>query len=52
MEELSPNQLASQIEKANKAQVLIVRLFDEDPTRITDSLVFKFYFDFSSSWIS
>lgn len=40
-----PVNLACQIEKAKKAQALIVRLFDEDPTRITDSLVFKFYFD-------
>jgi electron transport complex protein RnfC len=43
-----PENLGLQIEKLNddkKQHNLVVRLFDEDPYRITDSLVTKFYFD-------
>lgn len=43
-----PENLGIQIEKLNankKTFNLVVRLFDEDPYRITDSLVSKFYFN-------
>ncbi len=43
-----PENLGIQIEKINEGSEtrnLVVRLFDEDPYRITDSLVTKFYFD-------
>ena len=43
-----PENLGLQIEKLNedkKQHNLVVRLFDEDPYRITDSLVSKFYFN-------
>jgi len=43
-----PENLGVQIEKINsdkKSHNLVVRLFDEDPYRITDSLVSKFYFE-------
>ena len=44
-----PESLGHQIEKMltakRKPENLIVRLFDEDPYRVTDSLVSKFYFD-------
>ena len=42
-----PENLGLQIEKLNSVHErhnLVVRLFDEDPYRITDSLIFKFYF--------
>ncbi len=42
-----PENLGTQIEKINSEnneRNLVVRLFDEDPYRITDSLVSKFYF--------
>ena len=44
-----PENLGHQIEKMfdakRKPENVIVRLFDEDPYRVTDSLVSKFYFD-------
>ena len=43
-----PENLGLQIDNLNedkKQHNLVVRLFDEDPYRITDSLVTKFYFD-------
>ena len=44
-----PENLGLQIENMLKAKKkpenLIVRLFDEDPYRVTDSLISKFYFD-------
>ena len=44
-----PENLGHQIEKMledkKKPENVIVRLFDEDPYRVTDSLVSKFYFD-------
>ena len=44
-----PENLGIQIEKQmaskKKPQNVIVRLFDEDPYRVTDSLISKFYFD-------
>lgn len=43
-----PENLGKQIEKLNsdsERHNLVVRLFDEDPYRITDSLVSKFYFE-------
>ena len=43
-----PENLGIQIEEMNKEHErhnLVVRLFDEDPYRITDSLVSKFYFN-------
>ena len=43
-----PENLGLQIEKINSTHEkhnLVVRLFDEDPYRITDSLISKFYFD-------
>lgn len=44
-----PENLGYEIEKLlqnkKKAENVIVRLFDEDPYRITDSLISKFYFD-------
>ncbi|BDC93456.1 4Fe-4S dicluster domain-containing protein [Treponema bryantii] len=43
-----PENLGVQIEKINEKKEqhnLVVRLFDEDPYRITDSLISKFYFD-------
>ncbi|WP_022931373.1 4Fe-4S dicluster domain-containing protein [Treponema bryantii] len=42
-----PENLGIQIEQINAIQErhnLVVRLFDEDPYRITDSLMYKFYF--------
>lgn len=40
-----PQNLGLQIKNNKEGENLIVRLFDEDPTRITDSLIFKFYFE-------
>lgn len=43
-----PENLGLQIDNLNedkKQHNLVVRLFDEDPYRVTDSLVTKFYFD-------
>lgn len=43
-----PENLGAQVEQINsdkERRNLVVRLFDEDPYRITDSLVAKFYFD-------
>jgi len=40
-----PVNLGHQIKNNKEGETLIVRLFDEDPTRICDSLIFKFYFD-------
>ena len=44
-----PENLGLQIEKMleakRKPENIIVRLFDEDPYRVTDSLISKFYFD-------
>ncbi len=44
-----PENLSLQIERMlnakRKPENLVVRLFDEDPYRITDSLISKFYFD-------
>lgn len=37
--------LGLQIQKNKKASALVVRMFDEDIFRITDSLMSKFYFD-------
>ena len=39
-----PVNLGVQISKNRKAKCLIVRMFDEDPYRYTDSLVTKFYY--------
>ena len=33
------------LESKRKPENIIVRLFDEDPYRVTDSLISKFYFD-------
>lgn len=42
-----PVLLANQIDYAvkNKSKLLVIRLFDEDPSRISDSLVSKMFFD-------
>ncbi len=40
-----PTNFGVQIKNKKDAKTLVVRLFDEDPTRLTDSLISKFYFD-------
>ncbi len=40
-----PKSLGTQIRKLKKCGCIAVRMFDEDPHRITDSLVAKFYFE-------
>ncbi len=40
-----PESLGLQIKKIEKGSNLIVRMFDEDPYRVTDSLVSKLYFN-------
>ena len=38
-------QLSEQVSSKEKKKVIVVRMFDEDPYRITDSLMSKLYFD-------
>lgn len=40
-----PVNLGKQIKDNKEGENLVVRLFDEDPSRITDSLMFKFFFE-------
>lgn len=42
-----PECLAEQLDKAhlNNKKILCIRMFDEEPSRLTDSLISKFYFE-------
>lgn len=40
-----PRNFGVQLKKNRDSKILIVRLFDEDPTCVTDSLISKFYFE-------